>query len=66
MAVVAAVVQWFVHMKLTAMARQMVTARWDALIPRRAKAVEIVGKHVRYLHPTKGWKRVGVKRLVLA
>jgi hypothetical protein len=42
------------------------TQNWNALIPKRAKCVEIVGGKVRYLHPTKGWRLVSLKRLGLA
>lgn len=41
------------------------TRLWNALIPRRACRVEPGRTHVRYLHPTKGWRRVANARLGL-
>jgi hypothetical protein len=47
-----------------------VTSVWDAHIPKCAKLIEHVPPekptHVRYLHPTKGWRNVSYKRLGLA
>ncbi len=42
------------------------TALWNAHIPKCAVKVEHMPDHVRYLHPTKGWRRVSNKRLGLA
>ena len=43
------------------------TQAWNALIPKRAVRVEVdfSPTHVRYLHPTKGWRCVAKKRLGL-
>lgn len=42
------------------------TRLWNSLIPRRSVTVEHGPTHVRYLHPTKGWRRVANRRLGLA
>ena len=40
---------------------------WNALIPKRARNVEVLPSgDVRYLHPTKGFRFVSAKRLGLA
>lgn len=41
------------------------TTLWNGLIPRRATRVEIGLTHTRYLHPTKGWRKVSNSRLGL-
>lgn len=39
------------------------TAQFNALVPKRAVRVErTVTGDVRYLHPTKGWRRIARKR----
>lgn len=55
---------------MTALSEHLIaaaTARWNALIPKRALLVEHVPTenptHVRYLHPTKGWRLVSYMRL---
>jgi hypothetical protein len=43
------------------------TRLWNALVPAHAKALDAWAEtHVRYCHPTKGWRRVSKKRLGLA
>lgn len=41
------------------------TMLWDALIHKKAIAVTFERDHVRYIHPTKGWRRVANSRLML-
>lgn len=38
------------------------TVQFNSLVPTRAVRVERAGRHVRYLHPTKGWKFVNMTR----
>lgn len=45
---------------------QLAAAKWNAVIPKRAINVQEDGpNHLRYLHPTKGWRRVARKRVTI-
>ncbi len=48
---------------ITKLALDRRTLLWNALIPRRAVAVEVGRTHTSYLLPTKGWKHVANSRL---
>lgn len=50
----------------TSLALARASALWNSVIPRRATHLEVGETHVRYLHPTKGWRLVHKRRLGLA
>lgn len=39
------------------------TARWNAVIPKRAMHVTDNGSSITYLHPTKGYRTVSKRRI---
>lgn len=45
--------------------RASISYRWDQYIPKSAIRVSWTDDSVRYLHPTKGWRRISNRRLGL-
>lgn len=45
------------------MAREALTERFNRIVPPRAVRIKWEADCIRYLHPTKGWKRVSFRRL---
>lgn len=37
-------------------------ARWNQILPKCARQIHRVGEHIRYLHPTKGWRVIHKRR----
>jgi hypothetical protein len=48
---------------LNALAMVARTQRWNALVNKKAIAVSFERTFVKYIHPTKGWRRVSNRRL---
>lgn len=53
------------HLAVAQMQAQAVMTRWHRIIPPCAKNITFADTHVRYLHPTKGYRYVSKRRLGL-